>query len=66
MNVCIAEKRSVAHEVATVLGANTKRNGYMRVMDMQSQLYSFISFIYWILLVRSISTNLIKYYLFII
>ncbi len=28
MKVCIAEKPSVAREIATVLGANTKRNGY--------------------------------------
>jgi DNA topoisomerase-3 len=28
MKVCIAEKPSVAREIATVLGANTKRDGY--------------------------------------
>ncbi len=28
MQVCIAEKPSVAREIATVLGANTKRDGY--------------------------------------
>jgi len=28
VKVCIAEKPSVAREIATVLGANTKRNGY--------------------------------------
>jgi len=28
MKVCIAEKPSVAREIAAVLGANTKRNGY--------------------------------------
>ena len=28
MNVCIAEKPSVAREIATILGANTKKDGY--------------------------------------
>ena len=28
MKVCIAEKPSVAREIATILGANTKKNGY--------------------------------------
>ena len=29
MIVCIAEKPSVAHEIADVLGARTRRDGYM-------------------------------------
>ena len=28
MKVCIAEKPSVAREIATILGANTKHDGY--------------------------------------
>ncbi|MES1181462.1 MAG: hypothetical protein ABUL44_01575 [Flavobacterium sp.] len=28
MKVCIAEKPSVAHEIASVLGANSKHDGY--------------------------------------
>lgn len=28
MKVCIVEKPSVAHEIAAVLGASTKRYGY--------------------------------------
>ena len=28
MKVCIAEKPSVAREIATILGANSKKEGY--------------------------------------
>jgi DNA topoisomerase IA len=34
MKVCIAEKPSVAREIATILGANSKREGIMRETAM--------------------------------
>ena len=35
MKVCIAEKPSVAREIATVLGANNRRDGYYEGNDYQ-------------------------------
>ena len=39
MIVCIAEKPSVARDIADVLGAKNKKDGYIGYLDIRTPLY---------------------------
>ena len=39
MIVCIAEKPSVARDIAEVLGAHTRKEGYIEDLDIRASLY---------------------------